>query len=88
MMYICFVVVLLAVSFLCIYIYLYRSKSISSDQKLINKVVKMNKMLDKRIEAQNKNMEKSDESMEQIRRIIKENDEKPNRMRNDIEKRK
>lgn len=82
MKYIClFIVLLFAVLLLCVY--LYRRNRISPEQKLLNDFAKMNRILEKRIKKDKKNMEKNDEYTEQIWQIIKDNNEKLNRMRND-----
>lgn len=86
MMYICLIIVLLlAVLFVCVY--LYRRHNMTPEQKLLNKLIKMNKILKNRMQEQEKNKEKMDECIEQIWQKIRDNEEKLKRMRDDINNR-
>lgn len=57
------------------------------EQKLLNKFIKMNKILKNRMQEQEKNKEKIDECIEQIWQKIRDNEEKLKRMRDDINNR-
>lgn len=57
------------------------------EQKLLNKLIKMNKILKNRMQEQEKNKEKIDECIEQIWQKIRDNEEKLKRMRDDINNR-
>lgn len=57
------------------------------EQKLLNKLIKMNKILKNRMQEQEKNKEKMDECIEQIWQKIRDNEEKLKRMRDDINNR-
>ena len=76
------VVLLLAVLLVCLYVF--RRNKVSPDQKILNDFEKLNKKIEKEMKMHGRNMKKIDESLERIRQIIKNNDDKLKRMHDDI----
>jgi len=83
MLYIGLFIVLLVVALLFCE-YFYRKDIDSPEQKLLKDFEKIKKEFEKRMKKQEKNMKKTDENLEKIWKILKDNDEKLRKIRDDL----